>query len=270
MMAIRNTVMLCESLTPEQARAFCKEQNGWILEQKVDGVRGFIQDGKLYDRRGVEITERFPEFIGIGTMQGIFDGEIICKSNDFGDIQSRMHLKDRFLRKLMQEKNPALFVLFDVLEDAKDMRTLKQRKERLRGLMDEGKLPSWVMVLPWEDAEKFDAMWAKVEQNGWEGLVLKDGASVYERKRSQSWLKAKSFSETQADFVKYEEHPRGITIETADGRRVVVNGAMAPVVKHELIRNGKVRCDILFMKSALEGSDAWRFASFRGVSEVAK
>lgn len=258
--------MLCESVTPEQAKELCASGK-WMIEQKVDGVRGMIVDGRLYDRRGKDITERFPEFKGIEKMQGVFDGELICKTGDFGDIQSRMHLRDKFLLRLAQEKTPAFFVMFDALSSAKDWTLLEERKKRLVAFKDSGMLPSWVMVLPFwaSDVVGFDASWGKVQQEGWEGLVIKNPDSIYGQRRSKSWLKVKAFLETKAEFTMYEDHPRGITITTADGRRVVVNGAMAPKVKHAIIKNGKASCEIQYMKSALEGSDAWRFPSFRGL-----
>jgi len=258
--------MLCEKCTPEEARQLCASGD-WIIEQKVDGVRGTIVNGKLYDRKGNDITDRFPEFAGIGTLQGTYDGEIICTSNDFGDIAGRMHLKDHFQRRMAMERNPARFVLFDIVETATlpKGKPLLERKAYLLRVADAGTLPSWVMPLPW--STDFEEMWKRVEQNGWEGVVMKQAYSVYEGRRSRSWIKVKAFQETQADFTKFEENPKGITIETEDGRRVVINGAQAHEVKHAIIRNGTVRCNIQFMRSALATSDAWRFPSYRSIAK---
>ena len=73
----------------------------------------------------------------------------------------------------------------------------------------------------------------------------------------------KNFKETTAVFTKCEDHPRGITIETADGRRVVVNGAQAASVKQLIEQNGSVTAEIQHLPQ--KDSNAWRFPSFRGV-----
>ena len=177
-----------------------------------------------------------------------------------------MHLRDPFLLKLALQKTPAIFVVFDVLSKELDTMPLKDRKLRISDIKDAGRLPSWVMILPWTD--EFEEIWKKVLQLGWEGVVVKQADSLYEQRRSKSWIKVKSFLETTAEFVKYEDHPRGITITTADDRRVVVNGAQAPEVRHAIIKDGKVQCDIQYMPSTLEGSEAWRFPSFRGISKA--
>jgi ATP-dependent DNA ligase len=255
------TVMLCEQCTEEQARTLCQTKQ-FIIEQKVDGVRGVIKNGKLYDRRGADITARFPEFTNIEKLEGMYDGELITATNEFGDIAGRMHLRDKFLLSLSVKQNPARFVLFDILQSEKDGATLAERKDCIRLRMEQGALPSWMMVLPW--SEEFDEMWSKVQQNGWEGVVIKHKDAYYELRRSPNWRKVKAFQETEAVFTKYEVHPRGITIETPDGRRVVVNGAQAAEVKRKIDAGGAV-CEIQFMKSALQGSDAWRFPSFRRV-----
>ena len=255
--------MLCETKTPEQARELCKSGE-WIIEQKIDGCRGYIKDKRLYNRRGEDITEKFPEFAdGLQSMNGVFDGELLTTSGEFGDIQGRMHMKDKFLISVLVKKSPARFVLFDVLDSEEDDTPLIDRKKWIAKLVDTGVLPSWVMPLRW--SSDFDDMWRQVEENGWEGVVIKKANSRYENRRSNSWVKVKSWCETDAEFVKFEEHTHGITIETADGRRININGALAPPVKHKLIKDGKVTCEVQYMKSALAGSDAWRFASYRGM-----
>jgi ATP-dependent DNA ligase len=249
--------MLCEKIGVDEAEQLVAS-GGWIVEQKVDGVRGYVMGGKLFDRRNVDITARFPEFTGLSGIKETLDGEIVCASGEFGDVASRMHLRDKFLLGLAVKKNPARFVVFDVVSD----KILSERKADLLLLKESGVLPSWVMPVRSFGGEKFAEMWREVEVNGWEGLVLKESDSKYEYKRSSSWKKCKAFLEKTATFVKYEDHPRGITITTADGRRVVVNGALAPIVKHKIIKDGKVDCEIQYMPSAMSGSVAWRFPSF--------
>ena len=255
--------MLCESATPEEARALIAAQPGkWVIQQKIDGVRGVIRDGKLYDRRGKDITALFPEFVGIGAMRGEYDGEIVCTSGEFGDVAGRMHVKDPFARKILVKKNPAAFMLFDVVTPG-----LLGERLAVIGAMD-GALPAWMCPVKSFvcDGEMFEKMWSEVLEKGLEGVVLKSVMSPYERKRSVSWKKCKAFLETTAIFIKLEEHPRGIRLETEDGRAITVNGAQASEVRNEFRRTGSVTCEVQYMRSPVGDSTAWRFPSYRGLT----
>lgn len=249
--------MLAEQVAPEEAEQLCKSGE-WIVEQKVDGVRCYVEKGKMFDRRGHDITARFPECKGLEQIKHLtLDGELITKSNSFTMIQSRVHLRDKFLITLSSAQEPAVFVAFDIVGSG----TLTERKEELNKIAASGILPSWIMLV--RELGEFESAWKMVKENGWEGVMIKRKSSKYEQRRSSEWRKVKAWEETVATFTKYEEHPKGITIETDDGRRVVINGAMAPKVKHEIIREGKVDCEIQYMASALIGSEAWRFPSFK-------
>lgn len=248
--------MLCQKATLEEAREQIKISR-CAVEHKYDGVRAYIENGKLFDRRQVEITARFPEFVGLNKLQDCMDGEIIAQSGEFNDISGRMHLKDKFLISLASKKSPAIFVVFDL---PNEVGALEQRRKVLDSLV----LPSWAQQSFHKQmtVQEFDELWSALCQQGREGVILKRLVSDYEfGKRSSEWKKVKAFIEIEATFTKYEEHPRGITLETSDGRRVVVNGAQADEVRETLKRTGAVRAEIQYLPQ--NNSDAWRFPSFR-------
>jgi len=249
--------MLCRKATIEEARELAKR--GWFIEHKYDGVRAMLKDGRLFCRRGNDITKRFPEFAGIGEVIGTFDGEIIAQSGEFNDISGRMHMRDNFLINLSAKKSPAIFMAFDMPSETKPM--------DVRQLEMQGKvLPAWFKVAPHYNGEQFDDLWEQVIEQQREGLVLKKPNSKYEfGKRSENWLKVKAWEEVDAEFVTWEEHPKGITIATADGRRVVVNGEQANEVRRQLQSKGKITAEIQHLPQ--KDSDAWRFPSFRGLKK---
>lgn len=264
-------VQLCLPATLAEAKLLLHRPGWYVVEEKYDGVRAYIRDGKIFNRRGKEITKQFPEFIGLEMIHGdVFDGEIVADTLRFEDIASRVHLKDSFLIKLAAKQNPATFVCFDCVDtdtflshEVMGLMGLQQRRERLEQQDFPAILP-WFKIAPQFLAtpEKLDEMWADVLQNGKEGLVLKGLRLPYMFGR-RSWRKVKAWQETQATFTTYEVHPKGITMETVDGRRVVVNGAQAAVVKQKIDADGSVIAEIQFLPQ--ENSDAWRFPSFRGV-----
>lgn len=245
--------MLCQPATLEEAKR--RVAGGeWVVEEKYDGIRAYIEGGRLYDRRGQDITEKFPEFVGLSQITAVLDGEVLC--DEFSQVQSRMHTKAAFMRKVLATKHPAVFMAFDYVVPGQP---LWARMERL--MKFDGILP-WLRVV--QGGKDVDGRWKEVTDAGREGIVVKDMGSVYEEgKRSPSWLKVKAFVETTAVFVKLDEHPKGVRLETADGKSVNVNGAQAREVKERFRKDGKVECDVQYLPQ--KDSEAWRFPSFRGL-----
>jgi hypothetical protein len=241
-------LMLCdkESVTPDVA-AQMTMQGGWLVQRKYDGLRACIVGGKLYDRQGKEITERFPEFEGLKSIPVALDGEIVAQSGEFNDISGRVHLRDKLAIRLLSRKSPARFVAFDLpllaLSNEERLRHLPQVVGALRC--------SWIEASPL--LNDVNIAWS----------IVKRCASRYAGGRSKDWVKVKYFVETEALFTKCDDHPRGVRLETADGRSVNVNGAQAVEVRRRFDKEGVVRCEVRYMP--IRGSEAWRFPSFRGV-----
>ena len=180
--------MLCEKVTPADAEGICSSGN-WLIERKFDGVRAYIEDGKLFDRRNVDITHRFPEFHPIpkGVM---LDGEIVASTGEFADVSGRMHLKDKRHIAALAKHQPASFVAWDA-PDAGGM--LVDRRKAMLSVVQSAS-QTWLKasdVFP-----DFASGWEAVEAGGWEGLIIKRKSSAYEGRRSKEWLKVKRFVET--------------------------------------------------------------------------
>lgn len=246
--------MLCTKMLPDDAK---KLSDDWVIENKFDGVRAVIRDGKLWCRRGNDITSRFPEFVGLEKMKQCYDGEVVAQSGEFNDVSGRMHLRDKFQIGLRSKMNPAIFMAFDLPDAQGD-------NEARREMLVKTKCPVWMQIAEQFEIVEFPVLWKDILANTQEGVVVKRKDAMYvQGSRSSGWRKVKAFLETTAVFVKYEVNPRGVTIETADGRRVVVNGGQAPAVKAAIDTSGSVKAEIQYLPQ--KDSDAWRFPSFRGV-----
>jgi len=249
--------MLCQKMAIEKAKE--ELDDSWVLEEKYDGVRGYIEGGKLYDRRGKDITWRFPEFKGLSKFKETYDGEIIAQDGQFNSISGRVHLKDRFLIDLAIKKSPAKFVIWDCCSVGNPLSGRREVLEKTNF-----KDYDWIEVAPQHKVDKLQELWENVISTSKEGLIAKRISSPYqEGKRSRDWLKIKAFVEIIAVFTKYEDNPRGLTLETTDGKRVVVNGAQAHKVRAEFEKNGEVSAEVQFLPQ--RDSEAWRFPSFRGL-----
>lgn len=183
----------------------------WFFDIKWDGVRcmAHIVDGKveLWNRRGVNITYRYPEVVEVLAKEwpnghNIFDGEIICFGDnglpDFPRIHKRDAQSNERSAAALAAKYPATFMAFDIVAfRGDDVRRLPytSRRALLRTEM-EGRNTT---VVQWSRSEpNGDAMWDFIKQRSMEGLIAKRKGSIYTGGRSASWVKLKPTSTLSA------------------------------------------------------------------------
>lgn len=175
----------------------------YIFELKFDGTRTLIfvspESFKIYNRRNIDITYLYPEleilrqYVKRNT---IFDGEIIAMDNgkpSFRKLQERAHLKNKTKIKYQMEKNPVIFICYDILYDNKNLIDLPliDRKKLLENYEDND------YFLKSKYIEKYGInLYEIVIEQDLEGIVAKKKNSEYEiDKRSNSWLKIKNLKE---------------------------------------------------------------------------
>ena len=184
--------------------------DGWAWEMKWDGVRclATVEGGRvrLANRRGGDITRRYPELRALGEALGstevVLDGELVVFDGarpDFQLMQRRMHVEnEREIRRLSTEL-PAVFVIFDLLWlDGHSTMPLPYT-ERRRFLLDlQLSGPAWQS--PPHEVGDGAATIAVTEQFGLEGVVAKRLDAPYEPgRRSRAWMKWKRL--LQQEFV---------------------------------------------------------------------
>jgi ATP-dependent DNA ligase len=118
---------------------------GWQYEPKWDGFRCLaFRDGDevyLQSKAGKPLTRYFPEIAaalkGIAAPRFVLDGEIAVPVEgklDFDQLLQRIHPAESRIRKLAVE-HPAVFIVFDLLVDAKRTslvgQSLRERRKRL-------------------------------------------------------------------------------------------------------------------------------------------
>lgn len=179
------------------------DDHAWAYEIKWDGMRAvaFVHDGslRLQTANGLDATERFPEVgplaAAIAPHDAVLDGEIVTFDAsgrpDFGLLQPRMQARRAGTARERAVAQPAMYVLFDVLElDGHDI--TDQPYERRRALLAELVEPGahWKVSEGWVGggAELLDVM----REQGMEGLIAKRLGSRYEvGRRTREWLKLK-------------------------------------------------------------------------------
>ncbi len=192
----------------------------FLYEIKWDGTRClfFIENGKLrlQNRRLNDITYRYPEFWDLPERiprDGIvFDGEIVVLKDGkpvFRLLQEREHVKSPVKIKILSQRLPATYFVFDLLYlDGKPLfeRPLRERKSLLREVLPESPFVAESAYI----LEKGVAFFEKVVSLGFEGVMAKELESPYlPGKRVDFWLKFKPRGRRRCLIVGYLLRPDG-------------------------------------------------------------
>jgi len=201
-------------------------RRGMVYEPKYDGVRaladlrpparrGAPPHVALYSRNGHDKRSQFPaitEALGaLVTKLGrplLVDGEIVAVDDaghplGFGSLQGRIHLTAAADIARAARDQPAAIVIFDLLRDGdEDLRGQPLASRRLRlqkAVRPTGRLARLIRLSEIA-ADDGRPMLERAEREGWEGLIAKDGHSVYQSgRRTPAWRKLKLTN--QQEFV---------------------------------------------------------------------
>lgn len=168
--------------------------NGFVMSEKLDGVRGYWDGKKLLSRQGKIIQapqfwlENFPPFA--------LDGELYTKRDDFENIASIINSSKR-----QDDWKEIKLYVFD-LPDANG--TLFQRLEILQDYLNQNP-NDFIKIIPQikiTSKEQMQEYFEDIIANKGEGVVLRDPNIAYEAKRSQKALKYKARNEANCEVVK--------------------------------------------------------------------
>ncbi len=175
------------------------------MEDKYDGIRAqlHIGDGRveIYTRDLRNVTGQFADLARNARALGkqvILDGELIAhdpaRHLTFFDLQKRLGRKTEDDLFLGRSDVPVVYRAFDLLFLDGDS-LLRQPLSRRRRALEQIAFPPGLEVAPVtlvNSAEEVEAAFQTARQRGNEGLIAKDGASLYTPgRRGLSWLKLK-------------------------------------------------------------------------------
>jgi bifunctional non-homologous end joining protein LigD len=180
----------------------------WIYEKKLDGYRAIAYTGeevKLVSRNGIDFSHKYHDVVSAlqtVDVDAVIDGELVVEDtlgkSDFQKLQNYATTRKRVLLK---------YYAFDLLAlNGHDLRQLEliKRKELLEALLHKVNHPS--LIYNDHVVEKGIQLFARAEENGWEGIIAKDGDSIYESdKRSDRWLKFKLQNSQEAIILGYSK-----------------------------------------------------------------
>jgi DNA ligase 1 len=173
-----------------------------LTEAKYDGIRAQLHGDsdrtELFSRDLRNISQQFPELAELRFSEDlVLDGEIMAfgpgRNLSFFDLQRRLGRK-RALDFFETEDIPIVYMAFDLLRFNGETFLKKSLRERRRQL-GQLTLPDRVKVSPVREIRSIndiDEAYRSARQESQEGLMIKDGDSLYTPgSRGGSWIKFK-------------------------------------------------------------------------------
>lgn len=196
------------------------DSNEYIYELKFDGIRclAYLDNNKtrLINKRYKDITYVYPELANLHSFvkqKCIIDGEIVIMNQgkpDFYQLQKRSLLTNSLKISLAQKKNPAIFVVFDILSLNDKLlidEPLLIRKNILNNNIIESENLVYSRYVDTNGIFFFDL----TKEKNLEGIVAKKKDSkYYPGKRSNVWLKMKVYQEKDLIVCGYVPSEYGI------------------------------------------------------------
>lgn len=253
-----------------------------LIEPKLDGIRVVYVNGKLFTRNG-KMLEGFNEIeqqLLKLPQDFVFDGELM--GSDFTATQNLTFKKS-------DNKTGVNFNIFDCLPITEFQKgcsssILRDRKKTLIQVFDSFNsiiIPNLKRVEVWytgnSDQDAIQKVHDQIISLGFEGSMIKDAESIYQCKRTKTWLKKKDFDLHDLKVVdifegdgKYQGTLGGVVV-SYKGNTVKVGSGFNDYDRDRFWSNPELILDSIIMVQAQEeshdksGEVSLRFPTFKGV-----
>ncbi len=172
-----------------------KEQNitGWVMSEKLDGVRAYWNGKNLLSRGGKIINA--PKWFIKDYPPFEIDGELWSKRGDFENISSIV--RDKTPSAKWKQIKHYIFELPNAQGD------LYQRLSKLKPY--NSKIINIISQIKVKNREHLEKFLKEIEAKGGEGVVVRDPKSPYIDKRTNKALKVKSFKDSECRVIGYKD-----------------------------------------------------------------
>lgn len=236
---------------------------GWLMSEKLDGIRAWWDGSQLWTRKGNPIatppwfTDNLPPFQ--------LDGELWIAHGRFEEVQSIV--LDSEPGELWQR------VSYNIFEVPRAPGGLLERLGRLRDWLDTHPM-SHVRIIAQEfciNEKHLARRLAEIENGGGEGLVLRNPDTPYETGRTPNALKVKRFDDMEARVIGYSPGKgkyRGMTgalrVQLEDGTRFLIGSGLSDAERADPPPIGSL---VTFRHHGFTQRGIPRFATFMRVRE---
>ncbi|MBY0526863.1 MAG: DNA ligase [Gemmataceae bacterium] len=234
---------------------------GWWLSEKLDGVRAFWDGARFWSRLGNPFHA--PDWFLAGLPKVPLDGELWLGRKKFQRTVSIVRRQDK-----SDHWKEVRFVVFDAPKLEKDFESrLEFANECIR--QDQ---PAYALAHEHQLCKGLDhlrAELARLEALGGEGLMMRRAKSRYEKGRSSTLLKVKSFHDAEARVLKHvggagkhKGRLGALVVEMADGTTFSVGTGFSDAERENPPPVGSI---ITYRYQELSDGGVPRFPSFVGV-----
>lgn len=231
---------------------------GLWLSEKLDGIRAVWDGTNLTSRRGTPIhaptwfLETLPPFP--------IEGELWTGRGSFERVASIV--LDKIPGKEWQS------VELHIFEAQDESLSFQARLAKVRKWLEEYPQPHLHLIpqIPCESKEHLNRFLEEIQSQGGEGVILRDPKSLYEKGRSESYLKLKTVSDAEGTVIgyrkgkgKYTGKIGALKLQLADGTVLYVGSGLSDAMRAHPPAIGSV---ITFKYRGYTKNGKPRFASF--------
>ncbi len=232
---------------------------GWLVSEKLDGVRARWDGRRLLTRNGDPIDA--PRWFTAGWPAQAIEGELWIARGQFQRASDLV----RALRPDEAGWRQMRFMAFDLPGDAG---VFALRAQRLRRLVAATKVPTLQAIAQTRVANRsaLDARLRRVVAAGGEGLMLQRADARYVGGRSDGLLKYKPVADAEARVIgyrpgqgKYAGQVGALLVEDAHGRRFALGSGLSDAERRQPPRPGTL---VTYRYNGLTAKGTPRFARY--------
>lgn len=200
--------------------------DGWLMSEKLDGVRAYWDGHRLLSRKGRPFAA--PDWFTAPLPPFALDGELWIGRGRFEEVASITS----------RERPPPGWrhITYNIFEVPGAKGGLETRLRKLRRYLAEHPI-AHLRIIPQQRCRgtaQLRAFLARVTRAGGEGVVLRNPATAYETGRSRNALKVKPFDDMEARVLgyrpgtgKYTGMTGALWVEIDGGRRFYIGSGLS-------------------------------------------
>ncbi len=201
--AFSSDILLLNKISEQEIQK--KNFNGYLMSEKLDGVRGIWEAGKFKTRQDNPIhtpsyfTYNFPSFK--------LDGELWIARVKFDEVSALIR-SDNLDSSLWKS---VTYNVFDVPNACEEFKlapcTLSNRLKVLERYLQQNPNPYIKIIkqIPIKDQEHLKEFYKDIIFNKGEGVVIRKDLAPYEKGRSKNALKLKPYEDAECKVIAYTE-----------------------------------------------------------------
>ncbi len=201
--AFASDILLLNKISEQEIQK--KNFNGYLMSEKLDGIRGIWEAGKFKTRQDNPIhtpsyfTYNFPSFK--------LDGELWIARAKFDEVSALIR-SDNLDSSLWKS---VTYNVFDVSNACEEFKltpcTLSNRLKVLERYLQQNPNPYIKIIkqIPIKDQEHLKEFYKDIIFNKGEGVVIRKDFAPYEKGRSKNALKLKPYEDAECKVIAYTE-----------------------------------------------------------------